>query len=73
MFYTMYVTIIKFNRMKKHSLSTAHHEQKNIHFTFSAGSAELTETDNPQLFVQCSDHALYQARQQGRNCILTAS
>lgn len=44
-----------------------------IKMTTSAGiySAVVSDPHNPQLYTDNADKALYQAKQQGRNCIIT--
>ncbi len=49
-----------------------HYEGKRIEVTVSVGIAQLQENENGQNLVLRADHALYEAKRAGRNCVREA-
>jgi len=62
-----------FDRLKQMlAKSPLNFQQHKLSVTFSAGVAELKETDDAKSLQQHADQALYQAKQQGRNQTIVA-
>ncbi|MEW6314196.1 MAG: diguanylate cyclase [Pseudomonadota bacterium] len=49
------------------------YEDKRINVSFSCGIAQLQESENGHALIMRADHALYEAKSCGRNCIKIAS
>ena len=48
------------------------YEKFDIRITASAGLATLVQTDDLKCILERCDKALYQAKEQGRNCVVVA-